>query len=121
MKQYLHIENDPDLLRILVASAVLHIFFIGLMSLSFPVKGRERRSYLVSLVPPVAVEKKTEGLSSNKPPVREVKIAPVRPEKIPQHNKPALKRAAPEKNGIVQNTSTSTSNRLELCSIRSPL
>ena len=63
MKQSLHIGAEPVFYKIVIASAVLHLLFIMLVSVPVKTKESEYKTYFVNLVGPAAVQRavKTPG------------------------------------------------------------
>jgi colicin import membrane protein len=57
MKQSLHIGKEPNFQIIVIASAVLHLLFIFLITIPIKTKEREYRSYFVNLVEPIEIRK----------------------------------------------------------------
>ena len=57
MRQSLHIGNEPDFQKILIASAVLHILFIALATIPLKSRDREYKSYVVNIVSPSEVRR----------------------------------------------------------------
>ncbi len=52
MMQSFYIEKEPDLQKIIIASAVLHLLFFFLVTLPVKTRGKEYKSYVVDLVAP---------------------------------------------------------------------
>jgi colicin import membrane protein len=57
MKQSLHIGTEPTFHKIVIASAVLHLLFIVLVSVPVKTKEKEFQNYFVSLVGPAEVQR----------------------------------------------------------------
>jgi len=57
MRRSLHIRKEPNLQKIVIASAVLHLLFIAFVVTPFKTREREFKSYFVSLVTPVEVSR----------------------------------------------------------------
>ena len=55
MKQLLYIGNEPDLQKIIIASAVLHILFLFLVTVPIKTDKKEYKSYVVDLVAPAEI------------------------------------------------------------------
>ncbi len=66
MKPSLHIGKEPNFQKIIITSAVLHLFFITLATLPFKSKEREYKSYYVNIVSPVEVKKPRASSKSKK-------------------------------------------------------
>ncbi len=87
MKRSLHIGKEPDLQKIVIASAILHLFLIMLVTIPIKTRERQYRSYSVRLVAPAEIR----GEATIAPAIRKkgkagVKVKPaprrrVRPEK----------------------------------------
>ncbi len=87
MKRSLHIRKEPDFQKIIIASALLHLLFIALVTIPVRTKEREYKSYFVSLVAPAEIrgEAKAPAIKKNAA-KKAVKVKPaprrrVRPEK----------------------------------------
>ena len=52
MMQSLYIEKEPDLQKIIIASAVLHLLFLFLVTVPMKTSKKEYKSYVVDLVAP---------------------------------------------------------------------
>lgn len=73
MKQFLYIENEPDLQKIIIVSAVLHILFLFLVTVPMKTSKREYKSYVVDLVAPAEIRspsKKSPAKKSAGPAVK---------------------------------------------------
>jgi colicin import membrane protein len=57
MKQSLRIGKEPNFQKVVIASAVLHLLFISLITIPIKTKEREYKSYFVNLVEPVEIRK----------------------------------------------------------------
>jgi len=70
MKQSLYIQGEPDLQKIIITSAVLHIFFLFLVTVPMKTNEKEYKSYVVDLVAPAEIrnpsKKNTGGPSEVK-------------------------------------------------------
>lgn len=71
MSQSLYFGNEPDLQKFVIASAVLHILFLFLVTIPIKTKDTEYKSYVVDLVAPAELQssspKSTGGTSAVKP------------------------------------------------------
>lgn len=71
MKKYLYFEKEPDLQKLIIASAVLHMLFIFLITIPIKTKDKEYDSYVVDLVAPARVlspsDKSADGAAVAKP------------------------------------------------------
>jgi len=66
MKPSLYIGKEPNFQKIIITSAVLHLFFITLATVPFKTKEREYKSYYVNIVRPAEVRKPKTSLKSKK-------------------------------------------------------
>lgn len=66
MKHALNIGKEPNFQKIIITSAVLHLFFITLATVPFKTKDREYKSYYVNIVTPSEVTKPRASLKSKK-------------------------------------------------------
>ena len=66
MKHALNIGKEPNFQKIIITSAVLHLFFITLATVPFKTKDREYKSYYVNIVTPSEVRKPRASLKSKK-------------------------------------------------------
>jgi len=66
MKHSLNIGIEPNFQKIIITSAVLHLFFIALATVPFKTKDREYKSYYVNIVTPAEVRKPKASLKSKK-------------------------------------------------------
>ncbi len=66
MKHALNIGIEPNFQKIIITSAVLHLFFIALATVPFKTKEREYKSYYVNIVTPAEVRKPKASLKSKK-------------------------------------------------------
>ena len=66
MRPSLHIGKEPNFQKIIITSAVLHIFFITLATVPFKTKEREYKSYYVNIVTPAEVRKPRASLKTKK-------------------------------------------------------
>lgn len=57
MRQSLHTGYEPNLQKIVITSAVIHLLFITLITIPLKTKEREYKTYFVNIVSPVAVQK----------------------------------------------------------------
>ncbi|NOZ69684.1 MAG: TonB family protein, partial [Deferribacteres bacterium] len=55
MKRSLHIGKEPDLQKIVIVSAILHLLFIMLVTIPIKTRERQYRSYSVRLVAPAEI------------------------------------------------------------------
>lgn len=73
MKQSLYIQKEPDLQKIIIASAVLHILFLFLITVPMKTNEKEYKTYVVDLVAPAQLrstpvkDKEVAGPSVAKP------------------------------------------------------
>ena len=70
MRQSLYIAKEPDLQKIIIASAVLHILFLFLVTVPMKGNDKEYKSYVVDLVAPAELRNssiKDTGASMVKP------------------------------------------------------
>jgi colicin import membrane protein len=58
MRRSLHIRKEPNLQKVIIASALLHLLFITFIVTPIKTREREFKSYFVSLVSPVEVSRK---------------------------------------------------------------
>lgn len=75
MKQSLYIDKEPDLQKLIIASAILHLIFIFLATVPIKTREKEYKSYFVDLVGPAEVRtpSKKSGPSIKARPRRRVK------------------------------------------------
>lgn len=70
MRQFLYSEKESDLQKIIIASAVLHMFFLFLVTVPMKANRKEYKSYVVDLVAPAEIRslsvKNTAGPSAVK-------------------------------------------------------
>jgi len=66
MKHALNIGKEPNFQKIIITSAVLHLFFITLATVPFKTKDREYKSYYVNIVTPSEVRKPRASAKSKK-------------------------------------------------------
>ncbi len=66
MRPSLHIGKEPNFQKIIITSAVLHLFFITLATVPFKTKDREYKSYYVNIVSPAEVRKPKATVKSKK-------------------------------------------------------
>jgi colicin import membrane protein len=66
MKHSLNIGIEPNFQKIIITSAVLHLFFLALATVPFKTKEREYKSYYVNIVTPAEVRKPKASLKSKK-------------------------------------------------------
>jgi colicin import membrane protein len=66
MRHSLYIGKEPNFQKIIIASAVLHLFLITLATVPFKTKDREYKSYYVNIVTPSEVRKPKVSLKSKK-------------------------------------------------------
>lgn len=66
MRHPLNIGKEPNFQKIIITSAVLHLFFITLATVPFKTKDREYKSYYVNIVTPAEVRKPRTSLKSKK-------------------------------------------------------
>jgi len=57
MRQALHIVKEPNLQKIVITSAVIHLIFIALITIPLKTKEREYKTYFVNIVSPTEVQK----------------------------------------------------------------
>ncbi len=96
MKQSLHIGSEPNLQKIILASAVMHLLFIALITVPMKTRDREYKSYYVNLVAPAEAPRPLETQ-----PVK--KTAPPEPvtKKIVEKEKEAVKIKTPPRRKVV--------------------
>ena len=80
MKQLLYIGNEPDLQKIVIASAVLHILFLFLVTVPMKTDEKKYKSYVVDLVAPAELRSPSIKSPSKKTAGPAVKVKP-RPRK----------------------------------------
>ena len=75
MKQSLYIDKEPDFQKLIIASAILHLLFIFLVTVPIKTREKEYKSYFVDLVGPAEVRttSKKSGASIKTRPRRRVK------------------------------------------------
>jgi TonB family protein len=56
MRQSLHIGKEPNLQKIIITSAVLHLVFITLITIPLKSKDREYKTYFVNVVTPAQIQ-----------------------------------------------------------------
>ncbi len=66
MRHSLHIGKEPNFQKIIITSAVIHLFFIALATVPFKTKDREYKSYYVNIVSPAEVRKPKTSLKAKK-------------------------------------------------------
>jgi hypothetical protein len=106
MNQYLNIDDDHNLQKIVIASAVMHILFIALVTVPLGTKEREEKSYFVNLVPQTEMKSTPKTTLLRKPkPLRMVKKqVKATPPKKHQNEKKTLNTViTEEKNSIKKN------------------
>lgn len=90
MRQSLPIGKEPNLQKIIITSAVLHLLFITLITIPLKSKDREYKTYFVNIVTPAqiqtpskspAVKKKEEAAKSSSVKVKPTPRRRVQPEK----------------------------------------
>ncbi len=67
MKHPLNIGKEPNFQKIIITSAVLHLFFITLATVPFKTKDREYKSYYVNIVTPAEITKPKTAVESKEP------------------------------------------------------
>ncbi|HEW80797.1 MAG TPA: hypothetical protein ENH18_00355, partial [Nitrospirae bacterium] len=65
MKQSFYIGKEPDLQKIIIASAVLHILFLFLITIPMKTNEKEYKSYVVDLVAPAEIQSHTNSSRSS--------------------------------------------------------
>lgn len=80
MKQFLYTQNEPDLQKIIIASAVLHMLFLFLVTVPMKTNNKEYKSYVVDLVAPAELRSPSIKSPSKKTAGPAVKVKP-RPRK----------------------------------------
>ncbi|UCD34572.1 MAG: cell envelope integrity protein TolA [Nitrospiraceae bacterium] len=93
MKLYLSSANEPNLQKIIITSAILHVLFITLAAVPLRTKDREYKSYFVNLVSPADAPRPARTPAPAAPEVK--KDAPPAPE-VKEVQKP-VKKEAPAK------------------------
>lgn len=91
MRQALHIGKEPNLQKIVITSAVIHLLFITLITVPLKTKEREYKTYFVNIVSPTEVQK-----PSTSPAVKEKGKAKDTAVKV----KPALRRRVRPEKGV---------------------
>jgi len=66
MKHALNIGKEPNFQKIIITSAILHLFFITLATVPFKTKDREYKSYYVNIVSPSEVSKPRASAKTKK-------------------------------------------------------
>ncbi len=66
MRRTLHIGKEPDLQKIIIASALIHLLFFSLVALPFRAKEGEHRTYFVNLVAPAEMRKSPKTPATKK-------------------------------------------------------
>ena len=99
MKQSLHIGSEPNLQKIIIASTVMHLLFIALITVPIKTKEREYKSYFVNLVAPVEVPRTLETQPVNKslPPKTITKKIVKKEREAVKTKTPPRKREVPKK------------------------
>ena len=80
MKQLFYIENEPDLQKIIIASAVMHVLFLFLVTVPLKTDEQKYKSYVVDLVAPAELRSPSIKSSAKKSAGPAVKAKP-RPRK----------------------------------------
>lgn len=70
MKQYLRTAKEPNLQKVVIASAVLHLLFIALVIVPIKTKEREYKSYFVNLVGPSEIRPRAARVPAKKKSVK---------------------------------------------------
>lgn len=91
MKQSLYIGKEPNLQRIIITSAVIHILFIALVAVPIKTRQREYKSYLVNIVTPTELNKASQSGSET-----EAKVTTKKPVKM----KAPPRKRVPPKEGV---------------------
>jgi colicin import membrane protein len=91
MRQHLNIGQEPNLQKIIITSAVLHLLFITLATVPMRSKEREYKSYFVNIVGPVEVRRAVKAPAKKKATTQKGKKAK-KAQKEAIKVKPALKK-----------------------------
>lgn len=65
MNQSLFMGNEPNFQKIIITSAVIHIFFIALVAIPIKSKKREYKSYFVNIVSPLELRRAAKLASTS--------------------------------------------------------
>ena len=66
MKQHLYTSNEPSFQKVVIASIVLHLLFITLITVPLKTKKREYKSYFVNIVTPSEIRRTTKTAAVKK-------------------------------------------------------
>ena len=100
MRQSRHIGKEPNLQKIVITSAVLHILFIFLITIPIKSKEREYKTYFVNIVSPTQIQR------ASRPPDTKKKGKTAKRKKVqtktksPVKTKPAPRRKIKPKKGV---------------------
>jgi colicin import membrane protein len=110
MKPSLYIGKEPNLQKIIITSAFLHILFIALVVIPLKTKEREYKSYFVNLVGPAEIQRgaKTRVTKKRVPPKKKT----VTPKKVVKA-KPAPKKRARPKSDVTMETTDRVAKEIE--------
>ncbi len=104
MKQRLNIGKEPNIQKIIITSAVMHILFIALAAVPLRTKEREYKSYFVNLVAPIDIQRTLDTTSSRVLLRRAKEAAKTNPEKENQNDKTQSNRAKSEEQSSLKKT-----------------
>ncbi len=110
MKQHLNIGKEPNLQKIVIASAALHILFIALVAVLLRTKEREYKSYFVNLVSLTEIQRTPDTISSRQSLRRVKEAAKAEPEKKDQNEKTQLNRVISGEKNSLKETSENKKN-----------
>jgi colicin import membrane protein len=99
MKQSLRIGKEPNFQKVVIASAVLHLLFISLITIPIKTKEREYKSYFVNLVEPVEIRKavKTPAIKAGQEKKGgAVKVKPIPRRRVKAKSKADISLEAPD-------------------------
>ncbi len=86
MKRSLHIGKEPDLQKIVIASAILHLIFIMLVTVPAKTRGNQYKSYSVRLVAPAEIRGEAKAPAIRKRGKAAVRVKPA-PRRRVRHRK----------------------------------
>ncbi len=104
MKQTLYIGREPNFQKVIAASAVLHIIFITLITISLKSRERDYKSYFVNIVTPSQVQRTTGPAAVKKKGKTTKKAVKV---------KPSPRRRVRSKKGVTLESTERVKNEIE--------